>query len=474
MKSLIAIFMLFFLLSGMAADFVSHPEQEQHFALRRLLRYVNGNFKVADKAAEVEIFCEETIPPGDPQMTLSSGKARIMLNSLDDWRRDAGVCRKLVILLLRAKTGNFKGDLSALPDWFVSGIAEVASEQTSSARLIRNQHSFPLLDILAANGVFGDPASVINIDAKRLSSGEKAFYREYCKLIMLTLKRVRRFSGLTVLIGDSRKFDAEKFNAAAAKALRALDDRMIAPAYRRELWSDLVPPPERLTRRCLAELLVSEVPELDQDGLPTGKMLKVSLENFAQLADRPDFVFLCRRVASQLYVISIGESREVRSILADLRYILENDIQNFAGEPQEKKTPERTAGTQRRKERSGALAKNEEKFNELLKKNGDVDFRKSVRRFYQEKVVSSDKNSKRSGISRMFSSGSVIDPSFVRSRVADIRSALDRRERLRRFLETESLKMKNVPDEIKYRRNWIYQGDSRHGAWLEMVGKELF
>ena len=95
-------------------------------------------------------------------------------------------------------------------------------------------------------------------------------------------------------------------------------------------------------------------------------------------------------------------------------------------------------------------------------------------RFYQEKVVSSDKNSKRSGISRMFSSGSVIDPSFVRSRVADIRSALDRREKLRRFLETESLKMKNVPDEIKYRRNWIYQGDSRHGAWLEMVGKELF
>ena len=483
MKSIIAIFILLLPFFCGSADFVSHPDLEHNFALRRLLRYINGKFKVAGRAIDVEMYCEESVPPGEPRVSNVSGKLRIVTNPLDDWQRDQGFCRKLIVLLLRAKSGNLNGDWSELPDWFVCGISQVVSEQTSCARLIRNQHAFPLLSMLAENGMFGNPADILNLKRDELTEEEKKFFLEYSKLVVLTLEKVRCFPGIAVLLSDSSKISREKFNQQAYRFLNNFNDRMIAPAYRRELWSDLVPPPEKFTRKCLETAFVSEVPELDSEGVPTGKMLKIRLEDFPGLSERGDFLLLCRNASNKLFTVSVGESREIRSLLADLRHILEADIKRMADDqPKDENTPQKTADKKAKPFASNKNASNskmqEKSFDDLLQKSQNSDFRKEVRRFYKEQKITDSHSNKTgtvvSGINRMFSSGTLIDREVVKKYIGEILASLERRTEQRAFVDGVERQRQAVPRQIENRKKRIYGGDLRHTVWLETVSKDLY
>ena len=472
MKAIFAIFIMLLPFFCGAADFVSHSDMEQNFALRRLLRYINGNFRTAAKSVELELYCEETVPPGEPQVSSVNGKMRIVINPLDNWQKDMPFCRKLVTLLLRAKTGNLNGDFSDLPDWFVFGISQIAAEQTSSARLIRNQHSFPLLCILAENGCFGDPSLVLDIKAETLSDEEKQFFLEYSKLIMLVLEKMRCFSRMTVLMSECRAIDRTAFNRIANGFLNGKKDPMIAQIYRRELWSDLVPPPEKLTLKCLENVFVQQIPELDSQGVPTGKVVKVRLEEFPQLAKRHDFILICRSVSAKLQTVSVGESREVRTLLADLRRIFENDIHRMTeGEPQKKDTSKKT-------KKSAKQQDNGKSFDELMKKSQSGDFKKHAQSFYKEKVVSDKRDSVSdrivSGVNKMFSSRTTLDGKVIKSYVNEIYSSLERRAQIRRFIEKMDKQKRSVPQQIDFRKKIIYGGDYRHLQWIEAVSKELY
>lgn len=431
----------------------------------------------------MEIDCDGSVPPGEPQESIVSGKMRIILNPLDDWQRDSGFCRKLITKLLRAKSGNINGNLSQLPDWFIYGIAQIAAEQTASARLVRNQHSFELLNLLAENGTFGNPADILDLKRSSLSSEEEKFFLEYAKLLMLTLGRRRCFAELTAHISYSARFDADKFNAAARKSLKQLDEKMISPFYRRELWSDLTPPPEKFTRMALEYAFITDIPELDEEGLPTGKILKVHIVDLPALADRPDFLLICRRISSKLFAVSSGESREVRTLLANIRYIFESDIQRLtevqqSGEVQAGGINVRHAKPLAAKNSKPAVNNLESDLNKLLQNSQNSDFRKNVRSFYKEKVISSDSKSAGgqivSGFNRMFNSGTQIDADVIKKYVAEIYSAVDKRTEIRAFVIGEEEKIRSIPSWIENRRRSIYGGNSRHAAFLESVSNNLY
>ena len=492
MKRIIAIFLLMTAFFCSGADFVSHPRQEQHFALRRLARYINGNFKMAGKSSDVEIISDETIPPGEPRCEVYQRKHRIYINPLDDWQRDPGFCRRLIHLLLRAKCGSAAADLSPLPDWFICGISRVVDEQTASARLIRNQHTFTLLDVLAENGCFGNPADVLEVDYEQLSGAEKMFFNEYAKLLMLTLDRARGFSRLTVIIGDDAVIDPAKFNAAALLVLKNLDDKLISPAYRRIMWSDIVPPPEKFTLRCLEDALVSDVPELDKDGLPTGKLQKIRLEEFSSLFERDDFLFICRRAVSKLHTVSVGESRKVRSLLADLRYLLEAEISNISGRQQEIQLPAAQLqknggkvppdGKKRRVPLNAGLMRtvadkreNDKKFDELMSKSGESGFTDSMRSFYRQNVVrKKDQETLAGRLDRMFSSGSKIDRNDILRYISAVKEELAGRTALRKYLDETASDITPVRNVIKFRRDIIFGGDIRQTLWLEKISRQLY
>ena len=490
MKRIISIFLLITTIIACKADVVSHPDREQHFALRRLVRYINGNFKMAGKTCEVEIVSEESVPPGEPRVEILRRKHRIYINPLDDWQRDEGFCRKLIHLLLRAKSGCSAANLSDLPDWFVCGIAEVAREQTASARLIRNQHTFTLLDILSESGCFGNPAAILDADMKTLSWAEKMLFAEYSKLLMLTLEKERAFSRFTVMLGDDAVIDRQKFNDTAKKLLNNFDSEFISPAYRRIMWSDLVPPPEKFTLMCLEKALVSDVPELDKEGLPTGKLLKVRLEDFSLLADRSDFLFICRRAVSGLHTVSVGESRRVRSLLADLRYLLEAEINYQTGrrssvERSAKPTDPRVRKSGKpgaiqpsnNKKQSANKQKADADFDSLMRNSSDSRFKESMREFYKNNVI--DKNADSSSvftgrIGRMFSSETKLDGRKAALYISEIKTALSERAALRGYLAKELSAVTPIHDLIKFRKGVIYDADSRHTLWLERISKELY
>ena len=499
MKRIIAIFLLLTAFSGIGADLVSHEEQAQEFALKRLVRYINGNFKISGKSVYVEILSDKTVPPGEPRVEISARKHRIYINPQDDWQRDYSFCRRLIHLLLRAKCGCAAKNLEQLPDWFICGMAQVISEQTGSARLIRNQHTFTLLDILAGNGCFGNPADVLPVKLKQLSVEEKMFFYEYSKLVMLTLDKSRGFSRLAVIISDDPVIDRKKFNAAASEKLSNYRDEFISPVYRKIMWSDIMPPPEELTLNCLEKALVSDVPELDEEGLPTGRMLKVRLEDFSKLANRDDFLFICRRAAAGLHTISVGESRVVRKLLADLRFHLEEEIshQTVRRQDIEKSSQKSVPQTGKQKSPGGSggmvtkkspvpsrkvsgrpldtKKQDDADFDSLMKKSSDKDFQQSVRKFYKEKVVVEEKKESVAGkINRMFSAESKLDGKVVSRYIAEIKTALALRAELRRYLDETATSVTPVQKLIKFRKRIIYSGDHRYASWLESVSKELY
>ena len=470
---------------------ISHDGEARQFALRRLVRYINGNFKVSGRAADVEIFSDNSVPPGEPRLEIYSRKHRIYVNPQDDWQRDNNFCFRLIHLLLSAKCGRSAADLKQLPDWFIAGISQVVSEQTGSARLIRNQHTFTLLDMLAENGCFGNPADVLDVELKQLSEEEKKFFYEYSKLVMLTLDKSRGFSRLAVIIGDDPVIDSNKFNAAARRILENNKDELISPVYRRIMWSDIVPPPEKFTLNCLEKALVSDVPELDKEGYPTGKILKVRLEDFAKLSNREDFLFICRRAASRLQTVSVGESRSVRKQIADLRYHLEEEIFYQTGRQQnvEKSTQITTSQTPNRKTagptvkssqqnivRTKQTRKNDDAdFDRLMNNSSDKDFQKSMKKFYQEKVISSVKEESVTGkLNRMFSAESKLDSQIINKYIAGIKAALEQRAELRAYLDATVSSMTPVQNLIRFRKRIIYSGGQQHVLWLEKVRSELY
>ena len=482
MKQIIIIFFLTlsFFLHG--ADFVSHPDMEQHVALRRLVRYVNNKFKAAGKSVDVEIICSENSPPGEPQVIRSKGKWRLVINPFDDWQRDHDFCRKLITLLLCAKSGNGYAAISGLPDWFIYGISQVVRDHTSSARLIRNQYSFELLDMLCANGCFGDPLDVIRLKFADLPVEQTPFFLEYTKLIMLALDRARAVTRLSVMISEASFIDEKVFNEVALKVLPKISDNDIPTVYRREMWSDLVPPPEELTLNCLERISTLQIPELDSENIPTGRILSVKLEDLPTLSTRPDYVLLCRRAARALFVMSVGEARKVRMKLADLRYHFEQDINRDinrdasvpVAESGSRNAPDRKI-PKKQTARKGAQDTALE-FEKIMERSRDGNFRKNVQNFYRKKVLTREQKkgfgSRVAGaFGNIFASRTTLDGRMIGKTLKEIRELLQQRKAEREFLEAVNLKRFPVRKMLKWRTLLIREGDPEQAAWLSSVGE---
>ena len=473
MKNITVIFLLAVpvLLSG--ADFISHPDMEQYFALRRLTRYIHSKFRASGRTNDVEIVCSEMSPPGEPALTRRKGRWKIEINPGDNWLVDHAFCRKLSAILLSAKCGVSQETVQQLPDWFVLGITQVVAGQLESARLIRNQQSFPLLGMLSSHGCFGDPADILELKFSELSAEEQPYYLEYAKLIMLTLERGRAVSRLAAMLSGDAPVTPASFNAAARRTLPAKFDPMISPAYRREMWSDMIAPPEALTLGCLDEVENMTLPELDAEGVPTGKIIRAKLEELPQLAARPDYLLLCRRAADRLFVMSVGEERPVRKRLADLRYHFEQDISRGANYDmtESSQAPPQISG----KKSAGKSAKKpgaDKEFNELMKKSRDKDFRNNMQKFYRTRVLN---DTRKTGVAEkaaaFFAGSTQLDASYISSMLKDIRSELDLRKRRRQYLDRINMQRFPVRRLLKHRIRNIREGDIEHVLWLNSLSE---
>ena len=484
MKSLFVIFLLsapiFCHFLG-AVDFVSHPDAESRFALRRLTGYISGNFRVAKRSAEVDILSDPRAIPGEPFVERTPEKRiRITINPADDWKQDRNFCRKLIFHLLKSKTGCPAVNFDALPDWFVFGIAGAAQERTGSARLARNSHSFELLNVLILNGAFGDPSMVLPLEMAKLTPEEQPFFLEYAKLVVHTLESAGKFTHFSAILTESREIVKEDFDRVALECLKNYQSEYIAPQFRKELWGDLNPPPEDFSLRCLETACKIPVPELDKDGLPTGKIGEISLDLLPDLSERQDYYLLCRHAAKGLFNISVGESREVRNLLAQLRAMFEQDAVDFAAAGASAKTPGRGGDprAKAKREQKKRAGREISSFDELMKEQGKKEFTELTRKFYKDKVISG--NASRGGNSDVFGNINGIipqrtkaEPEKIRHLLEVIRQTLDERKALRRQLDGTAAKERSVREAIRTRARFLENGDDRVSRWLEQIESRM-
>ena len=484
MKRLFAIFLLpatlFCHFLG-AVDFISHPDAEGSFALRRLVGYISGNFRVAKKNFVVDILSDSKAVPGEPFLEYMPDKrARITINPADDWTQDRGFCRKLVFLLLKLKTGSPAVNGDALPDWFVFGIAQAAKERTASARLVRNSHNFKLLELLVAGGSFRNPLQILPLELSALTPEEEPFFLEYAKLAAYALENAGKFSHFAAILTESRRIVRSDFDRVAAECLKNYDSKYIAPEFRKELWGGLNPPPEDFTLKCFEAACKIPVPELDKEGLPTGKIGTVALHELPTLRERPDYHLLCRYAAKEILDISVGESREIRMALADLRIMFEQESMAFAagagaGKVQINSTDPRAKAKKEQQKRAG---KGTASFDELMNNQEKGGFRELTRKFYKEKVISTTvheggNRSVRSGLGNLMPRRTKAEPENILRIAENIRQLLAERKALRSKLDSIAAKERSVRENIRRRSILLENSDDRISGWLEQLENSL-
>ena len=484
MKSLFAIFLLpatLFCHFLDAADFVSHPDAEGRFALRRLVGCISGNFRVAKKSLEVDILSDSKAVPGEPFWEYMPDKrVRITINPADDWMQDRGFCRKLVFLLLKFKTGSPAVNGDALPDWFVFGIAQAAKERTASARLARNSHNFELLELLVTDGSFRNPLHILPLKLSALTPEEVPFFLEYAKLAVYALENAGKFPNFAAILTESRSLVRSDFDRVAAECLKNYDSKYVAPEFRKELWGDLNPPPEDFTLKCFEAACKIPVPELDKDGLPTGKIGTVALHELPALSERPDYHLLCRYAAKEIFAVSVGESREVRRALAGLRVMFEQDFMTFAaaagtGKAQNSSTDPRAKAKKEQQKRAGKGAAS---FDELMNNQEKSEFRELTRKFYKEKVLSGTapgggNRSVRSGLGNLMPVRAKAEPENIRRIAENIRQLLAERKALRSKLDSAAARERSVRENIRRRSIFLENSDDRISGWLEQLENSL-
>ncbi|MBO5991130.1 MAG: hypothetical protein J6R00_05730, partial [Lentisphaeria bacterium] len=342
----------------------------------------------------------------------------------------------------------------------------------------RNSHSFVLIDALVREGMFCNPVQVIPLEIANLSPEEIPFYLEYAKLAVHTLDSAGKFPTFAAILTESRKIERSDFDHVAAECFKNFDSKYIAPQFRKELWGDLNPPPEDFSLRCFESAYKLPVPELDKDGLPTGKMVEVSLDVLPTLSKRQDYYLLCRYAAKELFAVSGGESREVRNLLAQLRVMFEQDNAIFSSYRKSGSVPKggsdpRAKAKKEQQEREG---RDVSSFDSLMKKQDKVEFTKLTRKFYKEKVIS-DKAADGGGILGNINSviphRSKADPEKIRRIADNIRQALADRRALRNTLDKTSDGEKCIRDVIRSRAEFLKNDDDRISRWLEQIENRM-
>jgi hypothetical protein len=335
-----------------------------------------------------------------------------------------------------------------------------------------------LIDALVQQGAFCNPAEVIPLEMSKLSPEEVPFFLEYAKLAVYTLGSEKKFSTFAAILTESRKIERSDFDNIAIGCLKNFDSKYIAPQFRKELWGDLNPPPEDFSLRCFEAAYKVPVPELDKDGLPTGKIGETSLEELPTLSGRQDYYLLCRYAAKELFAVSGGESREVRNLLAQLRVMFEQDTVNFSSSGKSGKAPKESSDprAKAKREQQKREGKDTSSFDSLMKEQGKVEFTELTRKFYKEKVISDKVTGGADmldNINAVIPTRSKADPEKIRRIAGLIRQSLADRKALRKRLDRTADGEKCVRDMIRSRADFLKNDDDRVSRWLEQVENRM-
>lgn len=237
--------------------------------------------------------CELLFIPGAKSLRFISQSKRWILvlpDNAKQWKNNFRTRKIIYGVLISCRLNLPKmGQLEYLPDWVVAAIDEGVSNSHNSGVSVAVRRRFPVTrGLLATKNKLPNFRMMTELDLKLLPVEAQMWYRELSRLLfeILADKKLLSpfFSDLATMNDPSPWYKSivEKIGNEKLQCHLELSAMKI-------VWFNLAPAPPQLLLKRLPELETVELSELDANHNPTGKILKVKLDELpALLASRPD------------------------------------------------------------------------------------------------------------------------------------------------------------------------------------------
>ncbi len=320
--------------------------------LKMLDRQLCALLRVGNRRSPIlcRIAFSEKIPAGEVQLKSAKNIWTIEFNDrTPDWKTSFAMRGRILAWLLAAKLNNrpLAANPERFPAWIVAGIDARMTGSRTAERFLRRNRQLPLLRALLAYGKFPDFLQTMQLKPAVLTASGQAWYRELCRVLvdsafscstpvdnafldylLLTAAGTadpehvfRSTLGRLWLSAAERSPLPRRLETAGWKDLSddAKIQRYLEYSAEQLAWHDFSPRPAKFTRKQIDEILKADLPELDGNGNPTGRRLRV---DYAELPDlvvqRPDAYQLLRDESLRLRSIAEGNGLDFGRQLRDL------------------------------------------------------------------------------------------------------------------------------------------------------------
>lgn len=206
-----------------------------------------------------------------------------------DWQRSFHLRRQLYGVLFCVNAGITAGaaDFQGIPVWMTAALDEAVEQDSTAEKYFSGNRNWYLAETLLRQcGTLPDFTALMYIEKEPSDPLLKLYFRQFSRLLMeLFVKRrmLKRF--------------IEEYNTTAGAdcwiswfSSPAEANNVLTAEAEKLLWNSFSPaPPEKLMEQ-LGELETTIVPEIDENGAPSGQMREMNYREVAQLltSKRPD------------------------------------------------------------------------------------------------------------------------------------------------------------------------------------------
>ncbi|MGF0037112.1 hypothetical protein [Victivallis vadensis] len=320
--------------------------------LKMLDRQLCALLRVGNRRSPIlcRIAFSDKVPEGEVLLKSAKNIWTIEFNDrTPEWQRSFSMRGRILGWLLAAKLNN--RSLAAWPErfpaWVVAGIDARIEGSRTAERFLRRNRQLPLLRALLACGKFPDFQQTMQMNPAELSESGLVWYRELCRVLVDSASTSstpvdNAFLDYLVLTAAGTAEPEHVFRSTLGRLWLSAAERSPLPGkletegwkelgadakiqryleYSAEqlAWHEFSPRPAELTQKQLDEILQADLPELDANGEPTGRRLRVDYAELPELViQRPDAYQLLRDESLRLRSIVEGNGLDFSRLLRDL------------------------------------------------------------------------------------------------------------------------------------------------------------
>ena len=238
-----------------------------------------------------------------------------------EWEKDFELRRKLFGIMFRSRFNlpvTRENDPEPLPVWIAAGMDDIMRTKSASGKYLSTNKDFSALrSMMKLYGKLPDFSCLPEFTGLPSDTASRLLFHQMSHLL-LELTAEKKLL-LPIIRDHHNRLPANRWLSVYSSPIEA--KLQLADAAEKQLWSQRNPRAAELLLKQLPELRIIIIPELDNNGAPTGKMMEVSFAQAHSLlrnTKRPDHAELRRYCAIRIISQFHYASPEVRKIASEL------------------------------------------------------------------------------------------------------------------------------------------------------------